>query len=93
MSQPAHARPAARLAQRVSEMTPLFCEKVVFGGVVMSVARSELTPSQSSPPWMRDSASGPVDSICEASHEAAMSPMVSTEVTTKAMRMGMKAGG
>ena len=44
ISQNAHAKPAARDAHCVSLMTPLFCEKVVFGGLVKSVARNELRP-------------------------------------------------
>ena len=40
MSQPAHAKPAERDAQRVSAMTPLFWLKVVFGGDVKMHART-----------------------------------------------------
>ena len=49
ISQKAHAKPAARDAHCVSLMTPLFCEKVVFGGLVKSVARNELKPSARMP--------------------------------------------
>ena len=42
MSQPAHAKPAERDAQRVSAMTPLFWLKVVFGGDVKMHARSRV---------------------------------------------------
>ena len=48
-----HEKPADRDAQRERAMTPLFCEKVVLGGVVKSAARKELTPSARSPPWTR----------------------------------------
>ena len=42
MSQHPHATPAFLDAHLVSAMTPLFCEKVVFGGLVKSVARNDL---------------------------------------------------
>ena len=45
MSQKAHANPAARDAQRVSAMIPLFCEKVVFGGDVIRHAKNLTTGS------------------------------------------------
>jgi hypothetical protein len=51
ISQKAHEKPADRDAHCVSEMTPLFCENVVLGGLVKRQARNELTPSARSPPW------------------------------------------
>ena len=52
ISQNAQEKPADRDAHCVSEMTPLFCEKVVLGGLVKRQARNELTPSARSPPWI-----------------------------------------
>ena len=43
------AMPAAREAQRVMAMTPLFCEKVVLGGEVMSTAMMLFKPSAKRP--------------------------------------------
>jgi hypothetical protein len=51
INQNAHAKPADRDAHRVSAMMPLFCENVVFGGLVKRQAMNELTPSARSPPW------------------------------------------
>mmetsp|Transcript_20047 Transcript_20047/g.50030 ORF Transcript_20047/g.50030 Transcript_20047/m.50030 type:complete len:235 (-) Transcript_20047:900-1604(-) len=93
MSQNAQANPAAREAQRVITMTPLFWEKVVLGGHVMRAAMKEFSPSASRPPWMRDSASGPCDGMFEASHEAPTSPIDSTVDTTKPIRMGSRPSG
>ena len=50
----AQLRPAAREAHRVSAITPLFWEKVVFGAVVISAASRELHPSASRPPCTRE---------------------------------------
>ena len=49
MSQRQQAIPAALEAQRVMAMTPLFCEKVVFGGEVMSTAMMLFKPSANKP--------------------------------------------
>ena len=52
INQNAHAKPADRDAHCVSAMMPLFCENVVFGGLVKRQAMNELTPSARSPPWI-----------------------------------------
>ena len=52
ISQNAQEKPADRDAHCVSAMMPLFCENVVFGGLVKRQARNELTPSARSPPWI-----------------------------------------
>ena len=49
-SHPAAANPVCRAAQRVSEMTPLFCAKVVVGKIVPSAAKRADRPSLSRPP-------------------------------------------
>mmetsp|Transcript_54216 Transcript_54216/g.172089 ORF Transcript_54216/g.172089 Transcript_54216/m.172089 type:complete len:219 (-) Transcript_54216:1052-1708(-) len=92
ISQMAHEMPAAREAQRVRAITPLFWEKVVLGGVVMKPAMKELIPSASRPPWTRESASSPSDGISDTSQDALMSPAVSMVEIMKPMRMGRKAG-
>ena len=81
MSQNAHENPADRDAHCVSEMTPLFCEKVVLGGLVKRQARNELTPSASNPPCTRLSKSGPSVSSFEYLHDMVTSPIVSAVET------------
>merc|ERR1712070_221669 len=54
ISQKAHEKPTERLAQLVSAIRPLFCEKVVLGGEPNTVAKNELIPSARMPPWMRE---------------------------------------
>ena len=49
INQMQHAIPAAREAQRVIAMTPLFWEKVVLGGDVIRTARMLFKPSASRP--------------------------------------------
>ena len=93
INQNAHAKPADRDAHCVSEMTPLFCEKVVLGGLVKRQARNELTPSASNPPCTRLSKSGPSVSSFEYLHELVTSPMVSAVETKKPIRMGKKYSG
>ena len=93
MSQNAHENPADRDAHCVSEMTPLFCEKVVLGGLVKRQARNELTPSASNPPCTRLSKSGPSVSSFEYLHDMVTSPMVSAVETKKPIRMGRKYSG
>ena len=93
INQNAHAKPADRDAHCVSAMMPLFCENVVFGGLVKRHARNELTPSASSPPWTRLSKSGPSVSSFEYLHELVTSPMVSAVETKKPIRMGKKYSG
>ena len=51
--------PARLFAHRVMAITPLFCEKVVLGGVIINPPRSEASPSASSPPWTRPSKRAP----------------------------------
>ena len=50
MSQHAQAIPARRDAHRVSAMTPLFCEKVVLGMLVIKVDRKLEMPAPRRPP-------------------------------------------
>mmetsp|Transcript_40069 Transcript_40069/g.111372 ORF Transcript_40069/g.111372 Transcript_40069/m.111372 type:complete len:341 (-) Transcript_40069:641-1663(-) len=93
INQQAHAKPAARDAQRVSAMTPLFCEKVVFGGEVKTAAKRELMPSASRPPCTLESKSSPLTGRSEASHERPMSPTVSAVEMKKPIRIGRKYSG
>ena len=93
INQNAHEKPADRDAHCVSAMTPLFCEKVVFGGLVKRQARNELTPSASNPPCTRFSKSGPSVSSFEYLHDMVTSPMVSAVETKKPIRMGRKYSG
>ena len=81
INQNAHAKPADRDAHRVSAMMPLFCENVVFGGLVKRQAMNELTPSARSPPWTRLSKSGPSVSSFEYLHDMVTSPIVSAVET------------
>ena len=90
ISQKAHAKPAARDAHCVSLMTPLFCEKVVFGGLVKSVARNELKPFANNPPATLPSKSSPSVARREASHVIVTSPIVSAVDTKNPMSMGRK---
>lgn len=93
ISQNAQEKPADRDAHCVSAMMPLFCENVVFGGLVKRQARNELTPSASNPPCTRFSKSGPSVSSFEYLHELVTSPMVSAVETKKPIRMGKKYSG
>merc|ERR1719310_919465 len=101
ISQPAQAKPAARDAHPVIWITPLFCENVVFGGVSMSAARSELMPSARRPPWTRDIVafefitSSSLLSLEFAEYAAVieMSPIDSTVEIMKQMRIGKKYSG
>ena len=93
INQNAHAKPADRDAHCVSAMMPLFCENVVFGGLVKRQARNELTPSASNPPCTRLSKSGPSVSSFEYLHDMVTSPMVSAVETKKPIRMGKKYSG
>ena len=89
MSQAAQPKPAAREAQRVSAMMPLFCEKVVLGGEPQRHAMTELKPSAMTPPWMRDSISS--GSVTMENLEVIWtSPMVSAVVIHEQMRSGRK---
>ena len=63
---PAAARPAWRDAQRVREITPLFCEKVVLGILVQSAEMNDAMPSFSRPPCTLSWMSCPCTCTCES---------------------------
>ena len=93
ISQKQHAKPAAREAQRVILTTPVFCEKVVLGGVSARQARIELTPSASRPPWMRVLWTSVSTSKPDASAVAVMSPIDSAVETKKQIISGRRYSG
>mmetsp|Transcript_39251 Transcript_39251/g.111120 ORF Transcript_39251/g.111120 Transcript_39251/m.111120 type:complete len:231 (+) Transcript_39251:349-1041(+) len=88
----AHPNPASLDATLVSDTTPLFWEKVVFGIVKATAAKKEFTESPRSPPCTARACSIEPGSRPEASPVAVRSPMVSTPDTTKPISTGSKAG-
>ena len=75
MSQHPQAYPARREAHLVRAMTPLFCEKVVLGMVVVNPERMELMASEKRPPWILSVYSSELVSRSETSKTAEMSPV------------------
>ena len=84
--------PALLEAHLVKAITPLFWENVVLGMPVAKAAAKEHKPSESKPPWTDLSNSSDSVSSSDASYVAWISPIVSTDVTKKAINNGNTAG-
>jgi hypothetical protein len=72
---------------------PLFWEMVVLGREVARHASSEFTPSASTPPWTRASASGPDAGTRDASADATTSPTWAAAAAARARARSWSAPG